>query len=47
MGFNSSNNDKTKTYDHEDDPPTAWTQELWESYAYFHSVSTYLTENKR
>jgi hypothetical protein len=40
MGFNSSNNDKKKTRDLEDDPPTAWTPELWKSYARVHPVSS-------
>jgi hypothetical protein len=34
MGFNSTNHDKIKTYDNEDDPPTAWMPELWENYAF-------------
>ena len=40
MGFNSSNNDKKKTYDLEYDPPTAWTQKLWEVYARVHPISS-------
>ena len=40
MGFNHGNYDKMKTDDHKDDQLTAWTPELWESYARVHPVSS-------
>lgn len=30
--INVTNNEKTKTYHHEDDPPNAWTKELFQQY---------------